>query len=40
MNVFETHKKVESLRKEIEDIKKNKLEILEPKNTTEINNSM
>ena len=36
MNILEAHKKVESLSEEIEDIKKNQLEILELKNTTEI----
>lgn len=36
MNLLETHKKVESLSNRIDDIKKNQLEILELKNTTEI----
>lgn len=40
MNILETHKKVESLSEEIEDIKKNQLEILELKNTTEIKKNL
>ena len=32
MNILETYKKIESLSKEIENIKKNQIELLEPKN--------
>ena len=34
MKILETNRKIETFSKEVEDTKKNQMEILEPKNTT------